>query len=39
MNFENIANEAISFFSELYKKVPNERLYLDNLFEKHLPSD
>lgn len=33
MNFENIANEAISFFQYLYKKDASQRPYIRNLFE------
>lgn len=39
VNFEDIANEAISFFDRLYKKKAKERPSIDNLFESRLPSD
>lgn len=39
MNFENIANEAISFYHRLYKKDPLKRPIIDNLFDSHLSNE
>lgn len=39
MNFKNIANKAISFYANLYKKDTIKRPRIDILFYNHFPSD